>query len=49
MDFNGVQTVQGPNKSFLDKRKTWTSWMTWGCINYQQKFNYSFNTVNPDI
>jgi len=21
-----------------EERKTWTSWMTWGWVNYQQKF-----------
>jgi len=25
-----------------EERKTWTSWMTWGWVNYQQ-VNYSFN------
>jgi len=28
---------------------TWTSWMTWGRVNYQQKFflkvNYSFKRI----
>jgi len=28
------------NLNFLstEERKTWTSWMTWGRVNYQQKF-----------
>jgi len=26
-----------------DERKTWTSWMTWGWVNHQQKFSAKVN------
>jgi len=39
--------VEYPFKFFsTEERKTWTSWMTWGWVNYQQKLflkvNYTF-------
>jgi len=40
--------IKNLNFFSTEERMTWTSWETWGRVNYQQKFfskvNYSFNT-----
>jgi len=28
-----------------EERMTWTSWMTWGWVNYQQKFFFFFERI----
>jgi len=39
-------SIKNLNFFSTEERKTWKSWMTWGWVNYQQKFflkvNYSF-------
>jgi len=41
--------IKNLNFFSTEERKTWTCWMTWGQVNYQQKFFFKSELLNQNL